>query len=182
MTCILSLVVPADLRQCCLSTQVKFAWRSLVSLRSRDPVSPRHGCAAQKGLELNIVHAAARRSDEATASMQVAYTTLLEVNQRLLEQAQQVSSALRQRATQPAQRLADQLMTLVPRLQQVMRQTQRRVLEGESVPARDKLVSLFEPHTAIIRKGKVGKDVEFGRLVHFPHRYTSLRQWFGYFH
>ncbi len=114
---------------------------------------------------LNIVHAAARRSDEATATMQTAYSTLLEVSQRLLEQAQQVSSALRQRATQPAQRLVGQLASFVPRVQQVMRQTTRRVLQGESVPARDKLVSLFESHTAIIRKGKVGKDVEFGRVV-----------------
>jgi IS5 family transposase len=38
----------------------------------------------------------------------------------------------------------------------------RRVLQGESVLACEKLVSLFEPHTAMIRKGKV---VEFGRVL-----------------
>ena len=41
----------------------------------------------------------------------------------------------------------------------------RRVLEGESVPAEDKLLSLFEPHTQIIPRFKAGKPVEFGRKL-----------------
>jgi len=114
---------------------------------------------------MNIVHAAARRGEEAEASMRSAYAVLLEVSEQLLEQAQRANQALRQRTTKPAQRLADQLTNLMPKVQQVMRQTQRRVLQGQSVPARDKLVSLFEPHTAIIRKGKFGKAVEFGRVL-----------------
>lgn len=114
---------------------------------------------------LNIVHAAQRRGEEAEASIKDAYQTLLTVSQALLEQAQQVKETL-QRGGQPTvQRLVDQLTTFLPRVQQVMRQTQRRVLNGESVPAREKLVSLFEPHTAIIRKGKFGKEVEFDRVV-----------------
>ena len=48
---------------------------------------------------------------------------------------------------------------------QVIAQTTRRVLQGEQVPATEKLVSLFEPHTAIIRKGKPGKPTEFGRVL-----------------
>jgi len=120
---------------------------------------------AARGAWLSIVHAAQRRGEEADASMKRAYQTLLTVSQALLEQAQPAKDPL-QRVGQPAaQRLVDQLSTFIPRLQQVMRQTQRRVLQGESGPARDKLVSLFESHTAIIRKGKVGKDVAFGRVV-----------------
>jgi IS5 family transposase len=114
---------------------------------------------------LRIVHAAQRRGAEAEASMKQAYQTLLSVSQTLLEQAQQARAAL-QRVGQPAaRRLIEQLTAFIPRVQQVMRQSQRRVLNNERVPARDKLVSLFEPHTAIIRKGKAGKDVEFGRVV-----------------
>lgn len=114
---------------------------------------------------LHIVHAAQRRGEEAEASMKDAYRTLLAVSQTLLEQAQQVKETLQRVGRPAAQGLVDQLTAFIPRVQQVMRQTQRRVLHGESVPARDKLVSLFEPHTAIIRKGKAGKDVEFGRVV-----------------
>jgi hypothetical protein len=36
----------------------------------------------------------------------------------------------------------------------LLAQAERRVLHGESVPASAKLVSLFEPHTAIVRRGK----------------------------
>lgn len=53
----------------------------------------------------------------------------------------------------------------MPLLKQVITQTSRRVLDGEVVPAVEKLVSLFEPHTRIIRRGKAGKPTEFGRKV-----------------
>jgi IS5 family transposase len=44
------------------------------------------------------------------------------------------------------------------------RQTKARIFGGlTKLP--DKLVSLFEPHTEIIRKGKAGKPNEFGKLV-----------------
>jgi IS5 family transposase len=33
------------------------------------------------------------------------------------------------------------------------------------VSASKKLVSVFEPHTAIIRKGKSGRPTEFGRAI-----------------
>ena len=45
----------------------------------------------------------------------------------------------------------------------VVDQTVRRVLEGEKVPAEEKVVSLFEPHTDIIIKG--GRRVQFGHKL-----------------
>jgi IS5 family transposase len=39
------------------------------------------------------------------------------------------------------------------------------VLGGEQVPAAGKIVSLFEPHTDIIRRGKAGRSAEFGHKV-----------------
>jgi len=50
------------------------------------------------------------------------------------------------------------------RTEQVIRQTQRRVA-GEQVPAGDKLLSVFEPHTAIIRRDKPRAQTEFGHKV-----------------
>jgi IS5 family transposase len=47
----------------------------------------------------------------------------------------------------------------------VVSQASRRVLQGEKVPAEEKIVSIFEPHTAIIKRGKVTKPVEFGRKI-----------------
>ena len=50
-----------------------------------------------------------------------------------------------------------------PLVEQIIAQTERRVLAGESVPARDKLVSLFEPHADIIVKGS--RDVDYGHKL-----------------
>ena len=47
----------------------------------------------------------------------------------------------------------------------MVEQTERRVLKGENVKAAEKLVSLFEPHTSIIRRGKAGKETEYGHKV-----------------
>ena len=60
--------------------------------------------------------------------------------------------------------LKQELAVMVPRVRQVMRQTKARVLDGNSRVA-GKLVSLFEPSTEIIRKGKASKPTEFGKLV-----------------
>jgi IS5 family transposase len=60
--------------------------------------------------------------------------------------------------------LKRELEVMLPRVQQVMRQTRARVLGGDT-HVKDKLVSLFEPTTEIIRKGKAGKPTEFGKLV-----------------
>src|SRR5499427_2521930 len=52
----------------------------------------------------------------------------------------------------------------VERVGRVVRQTKSRIFEGVTqFPG--KLVSLFEPETEIIRKGKAGKPNEFGKLV-----------------
>jgi IS5 family transposase len=51
-----------------------------------------------------------------------------------------------------AKGIAAGLDRFLPLTQQVMDQTRRRVLEGQSVPAGEKIVSIFEEHTDIIRK------------------------------
>lgn len=50
-----------------------------------------------------------------------------------------------------------------PLITQVLEQTQRRVIDGERVPAADKIVSLFEPHTDIIVKGQ--REVQYGHKL-----------------
>jgi transposase, IS5 family len=60
--------------------------------------------------------------------------------------------------------LQKQLDTFVPRVQQVMRQAKQRVFGGNT-HVTEKLVSIFEPTTEIIRKGKASKPTEFGKLV-----------------
>ena len=47
----------------------------------------------------------------------------------------------------------------------VVSQARRRVLEGEQVPTEEKLYSIFETHTDLIKRGKVLRPVEFGHKV-----------------
>ena len=47
----------------------------------------------------------------------------------------------------------------------VIDRSRRRVLLGETVPAEEKLYSIFEPHTDSIKRGKTLKPVEFGHKV-----------------
>ena len=47
----------------------------------------------------------------------------------------------------------------------VLDQARRRIIHGEKVPAKEKIVSIFEPHTDIIVRNKRNKPVEFGHKV-----------------
>jgi len=49
--------------------------------------------------------------------------------------------------------------------QRVVDQARRRVLERERVPNEEKLFSIFESHTELLKRGKAGKDVEFGHMI-----------------
>jgi IS5 family transposase len=47
----------------------------------------------------------------------------------------------------------------------VINQSRRRVLDGEQVPTAEKIYSIFEPHTDLIKRGKVQTPIEFGHKV-----------------
>lgn len=47
----------------------------------------------------------------------------------------------------------------------VIDQASRRVLDDEQVPNDEKLFSIFEPHTELLKRGKAAKPVEFGHMV-----------------
>jgi transposase, IS5 family len=112
-----------------------------------------------------IMDAARQRGTEAADRMRTAYQRLLALTQATVQHAQLVGTVLTAQATAPGKQLAATLAHMVPLVSQVIAQTTRRVLQGEAVPAAEKVVSLFEPHTAIIRKGKPGKPTEFGRVL-----------------
>ena len=94
-----------------------------------------------------------------------AYHKLIKITQQSVSQAKKVLEVLEELTDQQSQRLKDSLKTFIPRTEQVIEQTVRRVFQNEKVPAAEKIVSIFEPHTAIIRRGKAGKPVEYGRKV-----------------
>lgn len=57
-----------------------------------------------------------------------------------------------------------QVRQMRPLVERVLAQTRARLFSGDThVP--DKVLSVFEPHTEAIRKGKIAKPTEFGKLV-----------------
>src|SRR5438067_2835 len=62
------------------------------------------------------------------------------------------------------QRVQRRLQELRPIVERVLEQTDARVLGGDTHVA-DKVLSVFEPHTEAIRKGKMVKPTEFGKLI-----------------
>lgn len=91
-----------------------------------------------------------------------AYRDLLKVAGKTMGYAQRAVDHLAGHST-GAEKLADELAHYAGLLERVMDQTRRRVIEGETVPASEKLVSLFEPHTDIIRKDR--RDTLYGHKI-----------------
>ena len=95
------------------------------------------------------------------------YGQLLTLTRKILNQAQEVVEevqAFPRRRRIALQSLRETLETMAGRVRQVVKQTKARIFAGVTrYPG--KIVSLFEPHTEIIRKGKASKPTEFGKLV-----------------
>ena len=79
--------------------------------------------------------------------------------------ARQTQKQLYKHRVQKAKHLEQTLETFLPRTEQVIDQTTRRILQGEQVPASEKIVSLFAEHTDIIRRGKESQPVEYGHQI-----------------
>jgi transposase, IS5 family len=100
------------------------------------------------------------------------YCQLLNTTSRVVGQAKRFSEEIIQgvkRSTTVLKRLAleslrQDLDEMTSRVRQVMKQTRARIFRGNP-RSEGKLLSLFEPSTEVIRKGKAGKPNEFGKMV-----------------
>jgi len=97
------------------------------------------------------------------------YLDLLKVTRKSLTYAQRAVCFLKgYLSSDPtqiamAQKIAEELATYTERTARVIDQTERRVVHGESVPASEKIVSIFEPHTDIIVKDH--RDTFYGHKL-----------------
>lgn len=96
--------------------------------------------------------------EQSKARMKRLYQGLLGITRAVLRQAETVAAQPRREP------LAAQLPMTIELVKRVVAQTRARVLRGD-IHFPGKVVSLFEAHTEIIRKGKLAKPTEFGRLV-----------------
>jgi IS5 family transposase len=111
------------------------------------------------------------RSPKTRDAMVKSYRTLMATTRAVLRDTATMVRRLGQRARTASPQVQpllhhtqDRLQELRPLVQRVVDQTRARLLGGDTHVA-DKVLSLFEPHTETIRKGKISKPNEFGRLV-----------------
>ena len=122
---------------------------------------------------LEIARAARAKGRQSGPRLTRAYRSLLETTSRVVGQAKRFATEIGNgvkhapadiRAQIVLEGLRRELEQKVPLVQQVMRQTTARIFAGDT-HAEGKIVSLFEPSTEVIRKGKAGKPTEFGKMV-----------------
>jgi len=133
----------------------------------RRAVRNRMRSVTRRGLEIMYL----ARSPKTREGLVHSYRRLLATTRAVIREAdrmtRRVSQRLRTVDTRTRRRLLRlqaSVRTIVPLVRRVMAQTEQRVLHGDThVP--DKVMSLFEPHTEGIRKGKLVKPTEFGKLL-----------------
>jgi IS5 family transposase len=106
-----------------------------------------------------------KRTEEAKETGKQQYQELMQMTEKTIQQAVQALQQLEHQADKQSKRLAQSLTTFIPLARKVVDQTRRRVFNEEKVPAQEKIVSIFEPHSDIICRGKESKPVEFGHKV-----------------
>ena len=124
----------------------------------------RNRTTSVKRLAHKISKMALRRTQEAKATYRAAYGRLVEVARSTIKQAERVRSMLE--VEMPlAPKISEEISHFAELLERAVWQTRRRVFEGEQLSATEKLLSIFEEHTSIIRRGKARNKTEFGRKV-----------------
>jgi len=119
-----------------------------------------------------IGRASRSRAPAGRQRLQQGYRRLVALTRATIRDARRVLQTLNERLQPTAsvavrravRRARDVVQTFVPRMEQVVTQTRARVFGGDTHYP-EKLLSLFEPHTEAIRKGKAAKPTEFGHLV-----------------
>jgi IS5 family transposase len=125
---------------------------------------------AVKRRVLEIHRAAKSFTESSRTHLREGYAKLVRVTRGVVRQAAQVSEQLRRGEVVVTGsflrvlRYGSQLEHFLPLVQHAIAQTRARVFGGDTHVA-GKIVSLFEEHTQVIRKGKAHKPTEFGRLV-----------------
>jgi IS5 family transposase len=114
-----------------------------------------------------IAHALRHKGLEGEGKRKREYRQLLTLTRRILNDTGRVLQeveAMPRRRREKVRTISQQMHAISERVRRVIRQTKARMFRGVT-QFPEKIISLFEPHTAIIRKGKAGKPNEFGKLV-----------------
>lgn len=144
-----------------LLDSVRVLDRLLRRLECEDGFSAYHRHVKRaKRRALEILHLA----PQAVRRRRACYRELVQYTQATLTYATCALTHLESLPVTPLhERRRSQLGTLLPRVAQVIDQATRRVLQGEAVPAEEKLVSLFEAHADVVVKDR--RETYYGHKI-----------------
>ena len=114
-----------------------------------------------------IATASRHKGPEGEAKRKKQYKELLRYSRQILNDTKRVIAEVEEMSAKKkkgVRGLCEHLTEMAGRVQQVVKQAKARIFDGiTQLPG--KIVSLFEPHSEIIGKGKASKPTEFGKLV-----------------
>jgi transposase, IS5 family len=136
-------------------------------LATRTPLRDRTRSVYRRARD--VVNTLRQRGDERRVRVHRLNAELAQIARASINEAQAVIRnarrrvrALGDRATGRQRAIIEDLATLSERLERVVAQTRQRVVEGVTPLGATRVVSLHDPDARPIRKGRLGKPVEFG--------------------
>jgi transposase, IS5 family len=122
---------------------------------------------------LEIVKYAQKRSEEKGELIKESYRRLISLTKQVVKKAVNLKNNMVQQIAGPISieteaiihHLTEMIDRFVPRIKSVIHQATQRVLRDRKVASHEKILSLFQPKSYVIRKGKARRPVEFGQVV-----------------
>lgn len=154
-----------------LYDSVRVITRLMARLNRRLPggccFTNRTRCARRRMLEIERMTARQRKEKAALPKYRELIRTTKEVvrNARAVVEKARRTTGVDDMDAATIEALREEIEHHCHLAERVIEQTHRRVFLGETVPAGEKLYSIFEPHTDLIKRGKLRKPIEFGHKV-----------------
>jgi IS5 family transposase len=119
-----------------------------------------------KRLYLYVIRYMPSKSESRQRTVKASFRTLIERTEWIVAVAEEfcvIQAGLRGNSALAA--VALELKAYLPAMKKVVAAARRAQMGGETVPAAERVFSLFEPHTELIKRGRRHKPVEFGHKV-----------------
>jgi IS5 family transposase len=117
-----------------------------------------------KKLAFRISQNASAKSADRQRRYKNDYDTIISRTEEIVRKAEAIVRIFNTAGSESAIAFAAELEKYLPVMKKIVSVARRR-FNGEDVPNTEKVFSLFEPHTELIRKGKKDKPIEFGHLI-----------------
>ena len=145
----------------------RVAAREMSYGRELDPLSCpwRFHAKKVKKLHLTVTRYSSSKSKKRLRQVGQTMKTLIERVEEVLEKAEKFVAWTERSACVELRAIGAALSARLGVMRQVAQVARRRQFDGEQVPNHNKVFSIFEPHTELIKRGRRSHPIEFGHKV-----------------